>query len=190
MAENTNLQQVVQTSTPLSNMIIQGTEAKYFIDIQQEGFSMEEDDFTVELRWGMRPKSMVITKQDMITDTSGKYFFEFSTKDMVGKVTAICKYYVPDVDDPDGVREEVDEQVIAFIATTPCPRFLACPKTCGEHKVTYERTDDSGIASKYQRLCTALGQPIVSADDLYFYVLTSYIEGTSENDNENENQNT
>ena len=37
----------------------------------------------------------------------------------------------------------------------------------------YERTEDSSIASMYQRLCTAAGQPIVSDDDLYFYVLTS-----------------
>ena len=85
MAEqNINLGNAVQTGTPLSNVLEAGMEAKYFIDIQQEGFSMADDDFTVELRWGMRPKSLMITKQDMIADTSGKYFFEFDTKKMVG----------------------------------------------------------------------------------------------------------
>ena len=182
MAEqNINLGNAVQTDTPLSNVLEAGTEAKYFIDIQQEGFSMEEDDFTVELRWGMRPKSLMITKQDMIADTSGKYFFEFDTAKMVGKVKAICRYYVPDTDDPDGVREEVDEQFLCFVATTPCPQLLSCPK-CGAsgHNVTYERTDQSGIASMYQRLCDCDGHPLASADDLHFYVLTSEIESSSE----------
>ena len=182
MAEhNINLSNAVPTGTPLSNVLEAGMEAKYFIDIQQEGFSMADDDFTVELRWGMRPKSLMITKQDMIADTSGKYFFEFDTKKMVGKVTAICRYYVPDTDDPDSVREEVDEQFLCFVATTPCPTLLACPKCSATgHNVTYERTEESGIASMYQRLCTSLGQPIVSDDDLYFYVLTSEIESESD----------
>lgn len=162
------------------DIIVAGTEAKYFVDIQQDGFDMQENDFQVELKYGMFGNSIVITKAEMTADTSGKYFFEFSTAGMVGKVTAICKYYVPDVDDPDGVREEVDEQVLAFITTTPCPKFVSCPKSCGTHKVTYERTDDSGIASKYQRLCTSLGQPIVTDDDLYLYVLTEGSESSSE----------
>ena len=182
MAEqNINLGNAVQTGTPLSNVIVAGTEAKYFIDIQQDGFSMEEDNFTVELRWGMRPKSLMITKQEMTADTSGKYFFMFDTSKMLGKVTAICRYYVPDMDDPDGAREEVDEQRICFVAAAPCPQLLSCPKCdTSDHNVTYERTEESGIASMYQRLCTALGQPIVSDDDLYFYVLTSEIESESD----------
>lgn len=181
MADNINFSNAVQTGTPLSNVLTQGMEAKYFIDIQQEGFTMADDDFYVELRWGFFGNSLKIDKQDMIADTSGKYFFEFNTKNMVGKVTAICRYYVPDTDDPDGVREEVDEQLLCFVATTPCPTLLACPKcSASGHNVTYERTEESGIASLYQRLCTALGQPIVSDDDLYFYVLTSEIESESE----------
>lgn len=177
MADEQNNNQNAQiAATELSRVIVQGEEAKYFIDIDQEGFDMAEDDFTVELRWGLLGQSMTLTKnEDMTADSSGKYFFEFSTKEMIGKVTAICRYYVPDVDDPDGVREKVDEQVIAFVVTVPCPRFLMCPNNCagGEHNVTYERTDDSGIASKYQRLCTTLGQPLVTDDDLYLYVLTA-----------------
>lgn len=182
MAEqNINLGNAVQTGTPLSNVIVAGTEAKYFIDIQQDGFSMEEDNFTVELRWGIRPKSLMITKQEMTADTSGKYFFMFDTSKMLGKVTAICRYYVPDMDDPDGAREEVDEQRICFVAVAPCPQLLSCPK-CGTsgHNVTYERTDQNDIASMYQRLCDCDGHPLASADDLYFYVLASEIESSSE----------
>ena len=90
---------------------------------------MADDDFTVELRWGMRPKSLMITKQDMIADTSGKYFFEFDTKKMVGKVTAICRYYVPDTDDPDGVREEVDSSSFALCGDYhTMSDITACPE--------------------------------------------------------------
>lgn len=171
MAENNNAQ---IAETPLSNVIVQGEEAKYFVDIQQEGFDMQENDFTVELKWGMFGRSLMLTKQNMTLDSSGKYFFEFNTNEMVGKITAVCKYYVPDVDDPDGIREKVDEQVIAFVVNTPCPQFLMCPKCSATgHNVTYERTDDSGIASRYQRLSTTLGQPFVTDDDLYLYVLTN-----------------
>ena len=175
MAENNNNQNAQIAATELSRVIEQGEEAKYFIEIKQDDFDMQENDFTVELLWGTRPKSLLLTKQNMALDSSGKYFFEFDTSDMIGKITAICRYYVPDVDDPDGVREKVDEQVIGFVVSTPCPRFMMCPKECGcgEHNVTYTRTDESGIASRYQRLCTALGQPLATDDDLYLYVLTN-----------------
>ena len=188
MAEQNN-QNAVIASTTLSNVFVAGEEAKYFVLIEQEGFDMQENDFTIELLWGLLGRSMTLTKQDMTLDSSGQYFFEFDTTDMIGKVVARCRYYVPDVDDPDGVREKVDEQMLCFVASAPCPKFMICPASCagGDHNVTYTRTDDSGIASKYQRLCTTLGQPIVTDDDLYLYVLTGAQSESDENDNENEN---
>ena len=50
MAENNNNQNAQIVSTPLSKVIEQGEEVKYFIDIDQDGFDMTGDDFTVELR--------------------------------------------------------------------------------------------------------------------------------------------
>ena len=155
------------------DIFVAGEEAKYFIDINQEGFSMTDDDFEVELLYGMSGKSLKLTKQDMTADTSGKYFFSFPTAGMVGKVTARCTWQVPDTDESDSERTKVDEQILCFVVQTPCPKLIQCPKCVSTGFVTYERTEDSSIASMYQRLCTAAGQPIVSDDDLYFYVLTS-----------------
>ena len=155
------------------DIIVAGEEAKYFIDINQEGFSMTDDDFEVELLYGMAGKSLKLTKQDMTADTSGKYFFSFPTAGMVGKVTARCTWQVPDTDESDSERTKVDEQILCFVVQTPCPKLIQCPKCISTGFVTYERTEDSSIASMYQRLCTAAGQPIVSDDDLYFYVLTA-----------------
>lgn len=156
-----------------NDIIMQGEEAKYFVDITHEGFDMETDDFEIELRYGLMGKSIKLTKQDMTADSSGKYFFQFDTSGIVGKVTAVCTYKVPDTDDvDDSERTKVDEQLLCFIATTPCPRLIMCPACEQSQFVSYERTDSSGIASIYQRLCTTLGQPIVTDDDLYLYVLT------------------
>ena len=55
----------------------------------------------MELAVGMRPKSLMITKQEM--DRRHEVFVRHK-EDGSGKVTAICRYYVPDMDDPDGAR--------------------------------------------------------------------------------------
>ena len=80
---------------------------------------------------------------------------QFSTKGMIGKITARTVYYIHDVDiDPDSEREEVDEQVIAFVVTTPCPTFINCPKCSDEtHDIRFERTEEPDIAALYMRLC-------------------------------------
>ena len=155
------------------DIFVAGEEAKYFVNIDMEGFSMTDNDFQVELLWGMSGKTMTLTKQDMTADTSGKYFFSFPTKGMIGEVTARCTWQVPDTDEIDSERTKVDEQILCFVVQTPCPKFISCQKCAATGFVAYQRTEESSIASMYQQLCTALGQPIVSDDDLYFYVLTS-----------------
>lgn len=157
------------------DILFAGEEGKYFVNIDYESFDMSKDDFELTLLWGMEGQQLTLTKQDMTADSSGKYFFIFDTKEMTGKVTARCTWWVPDSDDTeDSVRELRDEQVICFVARTACPQLLYCKKSCYDTGyVTYERTTESGISSQYQRLCTNAGQPIVADDDLYLYVLTA-----------------
>jgi hypothetical protein len=114
-----------------------------------------------------------------------EYIMQFSTKDMVGKVVARTVFYVHDADiNPDGEREEVDEQVICFVVTTPCPTFLNCPKCSSEgHDVNYEWTDEPDIAAKYLRLVATetvtpehgepyiIYRPIITKNDEYIYAL-------------------
>ena len=153
------------------NIMKQGEEAKYAMRIDAQGFSMENDEFNVVLSWGMRGESITIDKSDMIFSIDGYYYFVFDTSPMAGKVTARCTYYVPDFDCPDGLRTEVDTQLLCFIATIPLPKFACVPAPSCEHKVTYERSDQSDVASDYQYLASVEGDRFITADTQYILVL-------------------
>ena len=109
-----------------NDIINQGETVKYIITSRNPHFDIEEDNFYVELIYGTRGRKLVIPKSEMLYGTGGEYLMQFSTKGMVGKVTARTVFFVKDVDiNPDGEREEVDEQVICFVVTNPCPMFVA-----------------------------------------------------------------
>lgn len=154
---------------------MQGDEAKYQIRIDHDGFNMETDDFEIELSWGMMGQKLTIKKSDTIFSVDG-FFFIFNTDEMVGRVTARCTYLIPDIDCHDGLRTEVDEQLLCFVCTTPLPKFacVPAPSQC-EHKVTYERIDQSDVASDYQYLATTEGDRLITADTEYILVLKSLI---------------
>ena len=168
------------------NIIQQGETVKYIITSRNPNFNIEEDDFYVELLYGRMSKKITIKKSDMLYGTGGEYLMQFSTKDMIGKVTARTVYYVKDADiDPNGEREEVDEQAIAFVVTTPCPILLNCPKCSNEgHDIHFERTEEPDIAALYMRLCVTeiitpesggepypIYRPLITHNDEYIYVL-------------------
>lgn len=157
------------------NIIMQGEEAKYAMRIDAQGFNMETDDFNVKLSWGMMGRSLVIEKSQMTFSIDGYYYFVFDTSEMTGRVVAKCTYGVPDIDCPDGIRTEVDEQLLCFVASTPLPRFACVPAPGCEHKVTYERSDQSDVASDYQYLSTVEGDRLITADTEYILVLKSLI---------------
>lgn len=159
-----------------TNILMQGDEAKYAMRIDHDRFSMESDDFQVELMYGLMGKSKLIKKSDMTFTIDGYYYFIFETDDMVGRVTARCTYWVPDIDCPDGLRTEVDEQLLCFVCTDPLPRFACVPAPSGcEHKVTYERSDESGVASNYQYLASVEGDRFITKDTEYILVLKSLL---------------
>lgn len=167
------------------NIIQQGELVKYIITSQDPNFNIEEEDFTVELFYGLMGKKLVIKKSEMQYGTNGEYIMKFSTKDMIGKVTARTTYMVHDIDiSPDQERTEVDEQIIAFVVTVPCPNFLCCPACSSEgHGIRFERTEEPDIAAKYLRLCVTemitpesggepypIYRPLITYDDQYIYV--------------------
>lgn len=168
----------------------QGDKAKCIITSRNPHLDMEACDFYVELRYGMMGQKMVIQKSDMFFATDGEYVMVVDTSKMMGKVTARFVWYAIDTDiDPDNRRQEVDEQVICFVATVPNPTLFCCPKTGGEgHDVNYEWTDEPDIAAKYRRLvCTEIvtpesggehyvvHRPLVTRNDEYIYVLREAI---------------
>lgn len=177
------------------DIIQQGEKVKYIITSRNPNFNIEESDFYVELLYGMMGKKLVIRKQDMLYGTDGEYLMQFSTRGMVGKITARTVYFVHDSDiTPNGEREEVDEQVIAYVVSTPCPRFICCPK-CGddEHDIHFERTEEPDIAAMYLRLCVTeivtpesggepypIYRPLVTRNDEYLYVLRESADALAE----------
>lgn len=158
-----------------TRIIQQGEEAKFRITI--DDFDMQEGQFQLELFYGMLGKRLTITKQEMIDAANGDYYFIFDTTPMTGLVIARCTWWVADTDEPtDSLRQKQDEQYLCFVSPVACPTFCKCPACTQEHPVTYERTDQSDIASKYSRLCDCYGHPFATDDDLYLYVLTEKAE--------------
>ena len=154
------------------NVLAQGEEAKYGVLITADGFSMESDEFQVELLWGMFGKSITIPKDNMVFGVDGYCYFIFETNEMVGRVTARCTYWVPDTDCPDGIRTEVDEQLLCFVCTVPLPQFACVPAMC-ERKVTYQRSEASDVANKYEYLASSQGDRFITNDTEYILVLKS-----------------
>ena len=170
------------------NIVQQGEKLKYIVTSRNQNFNMEECDFYVEILYGMMGKKLVIPKSDFLYSTGGEYVLMFSTDGMVGKLTARMVWQCHDTDsDPNNQRQEVDEQIIAFVVTTPCPHLLICPACPTDRDVNYERTDDPDIASLYVRLCVTetitpdgggepynIYRPLITRDDSYLYVLRGH----------------
>lgn len=152
-----------------TRILQRGEEAKFYIGI--EGFDMDGRDFRVELIYGYLRHVMTITKEQMAKSTRDRWYFVFSTEDMLGKVIARCVWSVYDEDFPEDSREEVDEQYLCFVASTPCPQMIPCPACTIDRTVTYERTTESTLAELYKYLCDKDGNRIVSSDDCHILVL-------------------
>ena len=189
------------------NIVNQGDVKNFIITSQNPNLDLEVCDFQVELMWGMLRQKKTIKKSDMLYGTEGEFVMRVDTQKMVGKVTARLTWLAIDTDiDPDNRRREVDEQVIMFVATDPCPRFFTCPSCSGQgHDVRYEMTDEPDIAAKYLRLCATetvtpehgdpypIYRPFITIHDEYIYVLRDAADELTEaltnrlNNNRNNN---
>ena len=151
------------------SIIQQGERAKYIVTSNRQDFDFGENDYSLELLFGMSGRKVIIPKSGF-QELDGHWVFSFDTSEMVGKVMARLVMNI------DG-RQEVDEQYIAMVITSPCPQFLKCPK-CAEvsHDVTYIRTEESDIGERYAILCDCNGTPIVTTDDEYLCVLRTIIK--------------
>ena len=153
-----------------TRIIQQGEEAKFRIEI--ENFDIESGTLQVELIHGYRRQKITITKEQIFQGSDGNWYFTFSTEGITGRVTAVCTWRVPDTDCDDGYREEVDEQYLCFVVSTPCPQFVSCPNCdATEQRVTYTRTEQSSIADDYAYLGCADYDRIISVDDEIMLVL-------------------
>ena len=136
-------------------LIQAGDVAKYEVEIHHTDFDMARDDFQFEILGGMVGQKVVVTKSMMPCDEDGNWFLLFDSTGMAGKITAVCRYWVPDLDMPDGVREEVDRQYIGFATDSACPQFACeCECTLADDHVTYKRVYRGDIHTLYLNLRT------------------------------------
>lgn len=94
--------------------IYKGTELKYMLNIEAQGFSMDDDDFEVTLI--SNRKRVTIKKDEMVIDEQGHFLFCFDTEllgtgDIILEITA----YVPDDDFPDGLRTEKNKMMLCRV---------------------------------------------------------------------------
>ena len=96
--------------------IYQGTELKFTLDIQSDGFSMADDDFKVVIK--NTKKSVTISKAEMILDENENYLFTVDTGFMgTGEYWITTIAYVPDDDFDDGLRTEVQKQLLCVVTS-------------------------------------------------------------------------
>lgn len=152
------------------NIIQQGERAKYFVASNKWNFNFEENSFYLEILYGMFGQKITIPKSQF-QYLNDHWVFSFPTTDMVGPVKARLVMEIFDPDCPDDVRQEVDEQFIAFVVTTPCPKLISCPCSGEEHDIVYERTEQSDIAERYARLADKNGRRFRTSDGGYLFVL-------------------
>ena len=152
-------------------IIQQGERAKYFVSSKKWNFNFEENSYHLEILYGMFGQKITIQKNDF-QYLDDKWVFSFPTTGMVGPVKARLVMELFDPDCLDATREEVDEQYIAFVVNTPCPRLLRCPACCEQDReIIYERTEASDIAEKYARLAEKFGKRLRTSDGGYLFVL-------------------
>lgn len=155
------------------NIINQGERAKYFIRSDKLNFNFEENDYYLEIIYGMSGRKITIEKSDFLY-LNNRWLFSFPTQGIIGPIKARLAMEIIDEDCPDGVREEVDEQYIGFVVTSPCPQFLRCPACSTVHDIVYERTERSDIAELYARLADKDGKRFITDEDEFLYVLREF----------------
>lgn len=98
-------------------MIYEGSDLKFAIDIQCEGFSMDENDFTVDLVNGK--KRISLSKEDLVQDSDGWYLCFNSGELGAGDIYVIVYAHVPDDDFADGERTEIYRQLLCHLEDMP-----------------------------------------------------------------------
>jgi len=111
--------------------VIKGTELKYKLEIESEGFSMVADNFKVELynnrfHKEITKEEMIVEQPDPLPSSSSsssssseeepeepEYYFIFDTAEFgTGEITMKVTAWVPDFAFPDSLRTEVWKKVL------------------------------------------------------------------------------
>lgn len=122
MADESNVSNGVQQQTQAvvdatPRTIYQGTELKFLLDIQSDGFSMVNDDFKVTIKNATK-KEVTIDKSEMIVTDEDKFLFTIDTALLgTGEYYITTTAYVPDEDFDDGFRTEVQKSLLCVVTS-------------------------------------------------------------------------
>ena len=90
--------------------ILLGSDIKFKITIESEGFDINENDFSVELYKGGVGAIKTYTKEDLVKTDEGDWLMCVETNKLtVGSYYAVVWTHVPDDDFPDKERTEVSK---------------------------------------------------------------------------------
>ena len=92
----------------MSESVYKGTDLKFNVSIQSEGFSQKDDDWFLVLMKG-RNEIQRFNKEDIIdTGIENEFILCVETADLAaGDYDIVVHALVPDNDFPDGIRDEV-----------------------------------------------------------------------------------
>lgn len=92
-----------------------GTELKFLVNPEASGFYADDDDWSIEIRYGSLGKTLkVYQKSDLIRSTEG-YICVIDTQGISGMVYAVVTAYVNDSDCEDGLRREVVKKELCYV---------------------------------------------------------------------------
>lgn len=90
----------------MNNSYYIGTDLKFLISIEAEGFSMDEDDYTIVLKCNGR--QVTVGKDAIVEGSQGEHFLLVDSSQFGSGLLTMTVYAdVPDEDFPDNSRTEV-----------------------------------------------------------------------------------
>ena len=93
-----------------------GTDLKFRIDLKSDGFSMDDDNFMIDVYMGSIKKTY--TKESLAIGADG-YYLPISTADLPPcTVKMVVTAFVPDSDMPNGIRREVGVTTLCTVKKT------------------------------------------------------------------------
>ena len=91
-----------------------GTDLKFAIEITADGFDMDDDDYSIVLRCGL--KTMELTKSDIVEGGNGEHLLLVDTTQFPsGTLRMVVYAKVPDEDYDSNVRREVAVKDLCII---------------------------------------------------------------------------
>lgn len=117
-------------------IIPQGEQARFIVKSNRADFSFKDSEYSLEIIYGMNGQRITIGKEDFVK-VGNDWTIHFSTSGIIGSILARLTVELDDEDCAGGIRPEVDDQYIGWVATSPCTQLHQCPACGGDHIISY-----------------------------------------------------